>query len=197
MLGREIEDLIEALARLPGLGPRSARRLALTLLQRKERLLSPLREALVAVENHVVSCQLCGGFDTTQPCTLCCDPKRDGCVLVVVETPADMWTLERAGVLRARYHTLGGTLSALEGRMPEDLRIPQLLARIKKESFKEVILALSARIEGQTTLHYLMEQLAPFQIRVTRLAHGVPMGGTLENLDDGTLTTAFSARTLL
>jgi recombination protein RecR len=191
--GAEIERLIQLLAKLPGLGPRSARRAALVLLKKRETLLEPLgaamREAAAAIRN----CEICGNLDTASPCSLCRDPRRDPVVLCVVEDVADLWALERAGVFRGKYHVLGGALSALDGVTPEKLNLAPLLSRVR-EGVEEVILAMNATVEGQTTAHYLMDALAPANVKVTRLAHGVPVGGELDYLDEGTLSAAFKAR---
>ena len=194
MASPEIEKVIQLLARLPGLGPRSARRAALDLLQRRERLLLPLAEALREAGEKVLVCSNCGNLDTQDPCGLCKDTERDDSVICVVEEVADLWALERSGAFKGRYHVLGGTLSAIDGRGPEQLSIPRLAERAKDEQVSEVILALSATVDGQTTAHYIAERLEPLGITVTRLAHGVPVGGELDYLDDGTLTAAMKAR---
>jgi recombination protein RecR len=193
--GPEIERLIQILARLPGLGPRSARRAALHLIRRKEALLAPLADAMAEVNRAVVVCSVCGNVDTVDPCTICRDPKRDPSVLVVVEDVADRWALERADAIRARYHVVGGTLSALDGRGPEDLNLAGLAARAADPAVKEVILALNATVEGQTTAHYVTDLLQPAGVKVTRLASGVPVGGELDYLDEGTLGAAIRSRT--
>lgn len=191
--GPEIERLIQLLAKLPGLGPRSARRVALVLLKKRELLLEPLAAALRNAADAIVTCETCGNLDTASPCALCRDPRRDSHVLCVVEDVADLWALERAGVFRGRYHVLGGALSALDGVTPERLNVKGLLARAKA-GVEEVILAMNATVEGQTTAHYLMDALDPLAVKVTRLAHGVPVGGELDYLDEGTLSAAFNAR---
>jgi recombination protein RecR len=191
--GPEIERLIQLLAKLPGLGPRSARRVALTLLKKREALLEPLGAAMREAARAIKVCEVCGNLDTTSPCSLCCDPKRDPHVLCVVEDVADLWALERAGVFRGKYHVLGGALSALDGVTPERLNVASLLKRLS-DGVDEVILAVNATVEGQTTAHYLMDTLAPSGVKVTRLAHGVPVGGELDYLDEGTLSAAFKAR---
>ncbi|WP_421981001.1 recombination mediator RecR [Roseibium sp.] len=193
--GPEIERLIQLLAKLPGLGPRSARRAALHLIKKKDQLLVPLSEAMGVAVSEIGICSVCGTVDTSDPCTICSDPKRDETVLVVVEDVADLWALERAGAVKARYHVLGGTLSPLDGIGPEDLNLASLIDRCGSESFNEVILAISATVEGQTTAHYIMDQLAPLGVNVTKLAHGVPVGGELDYLDEGTLAQALKART--
>jgi len=190
--GPEIERLIQLLSRLPGLGPRSARRAALTLLKKKESLLEPLASALREAATAIRSCATCGNLDTADPCALCRDQRRDPQLLCVVEDVADLWALERAGVFKGRYHVLGGALSALEGITPERLNLTPLLARL--EDVQEIILAMNATVEGQTTAHYLMDVLQRPGLRITRLAHGVPVGGELDYLDEGTLSAAFRAR---
>lgn len=193
--GPEIERLIQLLARLPGLGPRSARRAALHLIKKKDDLLVPLAEAMdVAVESIVV-CSTCGNIDTTNPCTICSDPRRDQSVLVVVEDVADLWALERAGAINARYHVLGGVLSPLDGVGPDDLAIAPLVKRVAAGGIGEVILAVNATVEGATTAHYVTDQLAGLNVKVSRLAHGVPVGGELDYLDEGTLSAAMRSRT--
>ncbi len=194
--GPEIERLIQLLAKLPGLGPRSARRAALTLLKKRELLLEPLAGALREAADAITTCEICGNLDTTSPCALCRDSRRDGHVLCVVEDVADLWALERAAVFKGRYHVLGGALSALDGITPERLNVKSLLARVG-EGVEEVILAMNATVEGQTTAHYLMDTLEPTGVKITRLAHGVPVGGELDYLDEGTLSAAFSARRTL
>ncbi|MEO1112788.1 MAG: recombination mediator RecR [Pseudomonadota bacterium] len=193
--GPEIERLIQLLAKLPGLGPRSARRAALHLIKKKDQLLVPLAEAMGVAVSEIGICSICGTVDTSDPCTICSDPKRDETVLVVVEDVADLWALERAGAVKARYHVLGGTLSPLDGVGPDDLNLASLIDRCGSEGFSEVILAISATVEGQTTAHYIMDQLAPLGVNVTKLAHGVPVGGELDYLDEGTLAQALKART--
>ena len=194
MAGSKIEHLIQMLARLPGLGPRSGRRAALALLDKRETLLKPLIAALTSAERSVLVCGSCGNLDTTDPCTLCVNVKRDGGTLCVVEDVASLWALERAGVFAGRYHVLGGVLSPLDGVGPDDLSIANLVARATESHVGEVILALSATVEGQTTAHYLVDRLADSGAIVTRLAHGVPIGGELDYLDDGTLGAALKAR---
>jgi recombination protein RecR len=193
--GPEIERLIKLLAKLPGLGPRSARRAALHLIKKKDQLLVPLAEAMGVAVSEIGICSACGTVDTSNPCTICCDPKRDQAVLVVVEDVADLWALERAGAINARYHVLGGTLSPLDGIGPEDLNLASLIDRCGTEDLSEIILAISATVEGQTTAHYIMDQLSHLDVSVTKLAHGVPVGGELDYLDEGTLTQALKART--
>ena len=192
--GPEIERLIGLLAKLPGLGPRSARRAALTLLKRREQLLSPLAEALADAAAKVKTCQVCGALDTRDPCAICADATRDGALICVVEEVGALWAMERAGAFRGRYHVLGGLLSALDGVGPEALRVGSLLERAHAGAVREVILALPATVDGQTTAHYLAERLAPGGVEVTMLARGVPVGGELDWLDDGTIAQAMRAR---
>ena len=193
-IGSEIERLIQLLSKLPGLGPRSARRAALALLKKRDTLLEPLADALREAADAILTCEICGNLDTQSPCAICSDPRRDPHLLCVVEDVADLWALERAGVFRGRYHVLGGALSALDGITPERLNVTQLLERVK-QNVDEVILAMNATVEGQTTAHYLMDLLG--DLKVTRLAHGVPVGGELDYLDEGTLSAAFKARRAL
>ncbi len=192
--GPEIERLIQLLARLPGLGPRSARRAALQLVKKKEQLLAPLAAALAEARDAIVTCETCGNIDTVTPCTLCRDETRDRSLICVVEEVGDLWALERAGVLNGLYHVLGGTLSPLDGVGPEDLSITKLVERAGVPQVKEVLLALNATVEGQSTVHYLMDQLSGPNLTVSRLAHGVPIGGELDYLDEGTLAAAVKAR---
>jgi len=194
MTGPEIETLIQLLAKLPGLGPRSARRAALDLLKRRETLLKPLAEALDLAAEKIVTCGACGNLDTVNPCSICADARRDAALLCVVEEVADLWAIERSAAFRGRYHVLGGVLSALDGVGPEDLSIARLVERASAAEVKEIILAMNATVEGQTTSHYVTDRLAGTQVQVTRLAHGVPVGGELDYLDDGTLTAALRAR---
>ena len=191
--GPEIERLIQLLSKLPGLGPRSARRAALALLKKREVLLEPLGNAMRDAAAAIKTCEVCGNLDTSSPCSLCNDPRRDAHILCVVEDVADLWALERASVFRGKYHVLGGALSALDGITPEKLNMAPLIARVR-DGVEEVILAMNATVEGQTTAHYLMDALAASTVKVTRLAHGVPVGGELDYLDEGTLSHAFKAR---
>lgn len=193
--GPEIERLIQLLARLPGLGPRSARRAALHLIKRREQLLGPLGDALKVANERVRVCSSCGNIDTSDPCTICRDPRRDASLLVVVEDVSDLWALERSGAVQARYHVLGGVLSALDGVGPENLNLAGLVARAAEPGVKEILLALSATVDGQTTAHYVTELLQHLPLKVTRLAHGVPVGGELDYLDEGTLSAAIRSRT--
>jgi recombination protein RecR len=190
----EIERLIQLLARLPGLGPRSARRAALHLMKRRESLMLPLADGLRQAAERLRNCSLCGNLDTNDPCALCTDPERDDAQICVVEEVADLWAIERSRAFTGRYHVLGGTLSALDGRGPEDLRLDALAARARAPEVREVILALSATVDGQTTAHYVTERLGGGDLTITRLAHGVPVGGELDYLDDGTLSTALKSR---
>lgn len=192
--GPEIERLVQLLARLPGLGPRSARKAALALLKRREDLLVPLADALAVAVSSIVECPTCGSLDTVAPCTICRDARRDRSVIVVVEEMGDLWALERAAVINAPYHVLGGHLSPLDGIGPDRLNIAKLVERVATGDVKEVILALNATVEGQSTAHYLTEQLAPTGVAVSRLAQGVPIGGELDYLDEGTLAAAVKAR---
>lgn len=190
----EIDGLIQLLAKLPGLGPRSARRAVLTLLKRRESLLLPLIGALQTAADRVARCTLCGNLDTVDPCRICTDPRRDHARLCVVEDVADLWALERAGCHRGSYHVLGGVLSALDGVGPEDLGIGRLAARAAANGVREVILALSFTVDGQATAHYLADTLKPLNVAITSIAHGVPLGGELHYLDDATLTMAIGGR---
>ena len=192
--GPEIERLIQLLARLPGLGPRSARRAALHLIKKREQLMMPLASALEAASEKITVCRVCGNIDSQNPCTVCTDPRRDPSVIVVVADVADLWALERANAVSARYHVLGGTLSPLDGVGPEDLTIEQLVNRVHSGEVKELILALSATVDGQTTAHYITDLVASSGVKVTRLAHGVPVGGELDYLDEGTLAAAIKQR---
>ena len=193
--GPEIEQLIMLLARLPGLGPRSARRAVLHLIKKKDQLMVPLSAALDRAVAAVTVCEVCGNVDTMSPCHICSDPRRDNGLLIVVEDVADLWALERAGVGAVKYHVLGGVLSPLDGVGPDDLSIDALLRRAPE--FSEIVLAVNATIEGQTTAHYITDRLQPSGIKITRLAHGVPVGGELDYLDEGTLSQALRARTVL
>ena len=193
--GPEIERLIQLLARLPGLGPRSARRAALFLIKKREMLMTPLAAALQASLEKIEVCRVCGNIDSQNPCTVCTDIKRDGGVIVVVAAVADLWALERAGAIKARYHVLGGTLSPLDGVGPQDLTIDALVNRVHAEKPHELILALNATVDGQTTAHYVTDLIQDTGIKVTRLAHGVPVGGELDYLDEGTLAAAIRQRT--
>ncbi|MCH7864911.1 MAG: recombination protein RecR [Proteobacteria bacterium] len=194
MVSAEIERLIGLLAKLPGLGPRSARRTVLHLIKRRESLGAPLAKAMADAVRNVKTCSTCGNLDTLDPCQLCADPDRDDQVICIVEDVADLWALERAASFKGRYHVLGGTLSALDGVGPDDLNIPGLMGRVAGGAVKEVILATSATVDGQTTAHYLSDRLAETGVQVTQLAHGVPVGGELDYLDDGTLAAALKDR---
>ena len=194
MASQEIEALASALARLPGLGPRAARRAVLWLIKRRESALPQLLAALDTVRQNLVECQTCGNVDTTDPCGICADPRRDARALCVVEDVADLWALDRARLFTGRYHVLGGRLSALEGVRPEDLTIGRLLDRVHAGGIDEVVLAMNATLEGQTTAHYIAERLEDLPVRVTQLAHGLPVGGELDYMDEGTLAQALRAR---
>ena len=191
---REIEALIELMARLPGLGPRSARRAVLVLLKRRGALMAPLAQAMAQVAISARDCRVCGNIGTADVCGICSDDRRTTGEICVVEDVADLWALERSGVFKGRYHVLGGTLSALDAVGPEELRLPDLIARVKAEGIREVILALNATVDGQTTAHYIADALAPSGVKITSLAQGVPIGGELDYLDDGTLGAALRAR---
>ncbi|WP_445490574.1 recombination mediator RecR [Rhodopseudomonas sp. RCAM05734] len=194
--GPEIEKLIQLLARLPGLGPRSARRAALHLIKKREALMTPLAGALQVAIDKIQVCKTCGNIDTQNPCTICTDPRRDPSIIVVVSDVSDLWALERATATTGTYHVLGGTLSPLDGVGPDDLTIDALVSRAHGSQVTELILALNATVDGQTTAHYITDLLQEAGVKVTRLAHGVPVGGELDYLDDGTLTAAMRQRTL-
>lgn len=194
MVGPEIERLIQLLSRLPGLGPRSARRAALHLVDKREILLQPLAQALAEVADKVKTCPICGNYDSIQPCSICADTRRDGTLLCVVEDVGALWAMERTNAFRGRYHVLGGLLSALDGIGPDELGIPKLVQRVGDDGVKEIILATPATIEGQTTAHTIAERLAGHGVTVSGLAHGVPVGGTIDYLDDGTISAALRAR---
>ena len=193
--GPEIERLVQLLARLPGLGPRSARRAALFLIKKREQLMGPLASAMQTALEKIVVCRICGNVDSQNPCTVCTDERRDPSVIVAVADVADLWALERAGAINARYHVLGGTLSPLDGIGPQDLTIDALVSRAHDERVQEVIVALNATVDGQTTAHYITDLLHDAGVRVTRLAHGVPVGGELDYLDEGTVAAAIRSRT--
>lgn len=193
--GPEIERLIQLLARLPGLGPRSARRAALHLIKKRDTLLGPLSDALRVASERIVVCSTCGNVDTADPCTICRDPRREGAILVVVEDVSDLWALERSGAINGLYHVLGGVLSPLDGVRPEHLNLDKLVERAAAPGVTEVILALNATVDGQTTAHYITELLQHLPVKVTKLAHGVPVGGELDYLDEGTLSAAIRQRT--
>lgn len=196
MAGEALDEVVKLLARLPGLGPRSARRAALHLLKRRDAQLRPLVQALSRVADDVASCGVCGNLDVADPCAICTSPGRDPALVCVVEEVDDLWAMERGGAFRGRYHVLGGTLSAIDGIGPDELRVPELLRRIETADAPvgEVVLALGATVDGQTTAHYLADRLQPLGVAVTRLAHGVPLGGQLTYLDDGTIDAALRAR---
>lgn len=193
----DLERLIQCLAKLPGLGPRSARRAVLQMFKRRETVLEPLLAALAAAAASVQTCAICGNLDSASPCGICANPRRDPHVLCVVEDVSDLWALERSGAFRGRYHVLGGVLSAIDGVGPEDLRIAQLVQRARAAEVEEVILALSFTVDGQTTAFYIAEQLAGCDVRISGIAHGVPLGGELNFLDDATIATALRARRAL
>jgi recombination protein RecR len=193
--GPEIERLIQLLARLPGLGPRSARRAALFLIKKREQIMAPLGAALQTALDKIQVCSVCGNIDTRDPCTVCTDPRRDQSVIVTVADVADLWALERAQAVNARYHVLGGTLSPLDGIGPQDIAIDALITRAHAAEVTEIILALNATVDGQTTAHYITDLLHGADVKVTRLAHGVPVGGELDYLDEGTLAAAIRQRT--
>ena len=194
MASQEIEALASALARLPGLGPRSARRAVLWLVKNRERALPQMVEALAAVQDTLVECEICFNVDTRNPCGICADPRRDSKAICVVEDVSDLWALDRARLFQGTYHVLGGKLSALDGVRPEDLTVGELLARVEAGGIDEIVLAMNATLEGQTTAHYLSERLEAFPVKVTQLAHGLPVGGELDYLDEGTLAQALRAR---
>lgn len=194
MNGPEIQRLIQGLSKLPGLGPRSGRRIALHLLKKREQVFKPLLEAMTVAEKTVKVCQQCYNLDTLDPCSICRDPRRDATQLCVVEDVADLWALERAKIFRGHYHILGGVLSAIDGIGPQQLMIGSLVERLKQAGIQEIVLALNATMDGQTTIHYLIDCLKPYGVKLSTLAHGVPVGGEMDYLDDGTLSTAFSAR---
>jgi recombination protein RecR len=194
MASHEIETLAQALSKLPGLGPRSARRAVLYLLKKRESAMAPLLRALESVNERLATCDICGNVDTTNPCGICSDPRRDAKMLCVVEDVADLWALERSRLFPGRFHILGGHLSALAGIRPEDLGIDTLIARVAEGGIDEVVLAMNATLDGQTTAHYIAERLETYPVRLTQLAHGLPVGGELDYLDDGTLAQALRAR---
>lgn len=194
MASQEIEALTQSLSRLPGLGPRSARRAVLWLIKRRETSLVQLLAALEGVARRLIECATCGNVDTANPCGICTDPRRDARSLCVVEDVSDLWALDRARLFAGRYHVLGGRLSALEGVRPEDLAIGKLIERVSKGGIDEVVLAMNATLEGQTTAHYIAERLESYPVRITQLAHGLPVGGELDYLDEGTLAQALRAR---
>ncbi len=194
MASPEIEALTQALSRLPGLGPRSARRAVLHLIKRREGAMTPLLRALEQVNEKLAVCATCGNVDTTDPCGICADPRRDARLLCVVEEVSDLWALDRSRLFPGRFHVLGGRLSALEGVRPEDLNIDRLISRVAAGGVDEIVLAMNATLEGQTTAHYLAERLETYPVRITQLAHGLPVGGELDYLDEGTLAQALRAR---
>ena len=191
---RDIDALIDLMARLPGLGPRSARRAVLAMLKKREALMAPLAQSLATVALSARDCQICGNIGTSDICAICADPARATGDICVVEDVADLWAMERSRAFKGRYHILGGTLSALDGVGPDQLRIPMLMERIAQENISEIILALNATVDGQTTAHYIADALEPTQVKITSLAQGVPIGGELDYLDDGTIGAALRAR---
>ena len=193
--GPEIERLIQLLARLPGLGPRSARRVALFLIKKREQIMAPLGAAIQSALEKIEICKICGNIDSRNPCAICTDPRRDSTIIIVVADVADLWALERARAVNARYHVLGGTLSPLDGVGPQDLAIDALIARAQDPAIAELVLALNATVDGQTTAHYITDFLDGTKVKITRLAHGVPVGGELDYLDEGTLAAALRQRT--
>ncbi|MEM8920529.1 MAG: recombination mediator RecR [Pseudomonadota bacterium] len=193
-MGPEIIRLIDLISKLPGLGPRSARRAALHLLKKPDQLLIPLSRALADAADKITACQICGNYDTSDPCAVCRAPGRDARLICVVEDVSDLWAMERSGAFRGRYHVLGGVLSALDGVGPDDLNVDRLIARAQEMDEGEIVLAMNATVDGQTTAHYLADRLAETGVSVTRLAHGVPVGGELGQLDDGTIAAALSSR---
>lgn len=194
MSGPEIERMIQLLAKLPGLGPRSARRAALHLIKRRDAMLVPLARAMTDAADHVRTCSICGNFDSNDPCAICADARRDPSVICVVEDVAGLWALERSNAFRGRYHVLGGVLSALDGIGPDDLNITGLVARAAQPDVREVILATGVTVDGQTTAHYIADRLAGCDVVISGLAHGIPVGGELDYLDDGTISAALRAR---
>ncbi|GIS06200.1 MAG: recombination protein RecR [Candidatus Dadabacteria bacterium] len=194
MNNSEIDNLISLLSRLPGIGPRSARRMALNLLKQPESLMKPLAESLITTANSIMNCNTCGNLDTEEICSICVDERRDISTIIVVEEIADLWALERAAVHKGKYHVLGGTLSAIDGVGPDDLGINSLIQRANDPEVDEIILALNATIDGQTTAYFITDQLKDCNVKVSRLAHGVPVGGELDYMDDGTLQTALQSR---
>ena len=194
MNNSEIDNLISLLSRLPGIGPRSARRMALNLLKQPESLMKPLAESLITTANSIMNCNICGNLDTEEICSICVDERRDISTIIVVEEIADLWALERAAVHKGKYHVLGGTLSAIDGVGPDDLGIKSLIQRANDPEVDEIILALNATIDGQTTAYFITDQLKDCNVKVSRLAHGVPVGGELDYMDDGTLQTALQSR---
>jgi recombination protein RecR len=192
--GPEIERLVQLLAKLPGLGPRSARRAVLKLFEKREQVMIPLAEAMAQAADKIQECDVCHNLDVNNPCSICTDTRRDPTLICVVETVGDLWALERASAFKGRYHVLGGVLSALDGVGPDDLNLASLISRVQSDEVKEVILALNATVDGQTTAHFVSDKLTPLGVSVTSLARGVPVGGELDYLDDGTLSAAFRSR---
>ena len=197
MIGKEIDRLIKIVAKLPSLGPRSARRIVLQLLKKKESTLLPFIEALSVVAQNVKTCEICGNYDTISPCSICCSDKKENDLICVVQDVSDLWAMEKVSLFKGKYHVLGGVLSALDGVAPEDLNIENLLHRIRKQEIKEVVLALPATVDGQITTHYLLSKLKEANVKVSTLAQGIPMGAELDYMDEGTLQLAFNSRKLL
>jgi len=197
MIGQEIKNLIHMLSKLPGVGPRSARRMAIQMLKKRESLMHPLAHAIETAADAIEVCQTCNNLDSQNPCHICSDTSRDRSQICIIEQIGDLWALERTGSYQGYYHVLGGTLSALDGIGPEDLNIPELLKRAQTDHCQEVIIGLNATIDGQTTTHYLTDLLQNCDVNITRLAHGVPIGGELDYLDDGTITTALRSRSAI
>lgn len=197
MAGKEIEKLIKIVAKLPSLGTRSSRRIVLQLLKKRESLFLPLIEAMTEVSENIQTCEICGNFDTTSPCSVCASEKREDTTLCVVQDVADLWAMERVSFFKGKYHVLGGVLSALDGVAPEDLNIDSLLSRVKKDGVKEIILALPATVDGQITSHYLVSKLKGEEVKVTTLAQGIPMGAELDYMDEGTIQLALNSRKIM
>ena len=197
MAGQDIEKLIKLVSKLPSLGSRSARRIVLQLLKKRENLFLPLIEAMNNVAENVKTCEICGNFDTSSPCSICCSDLRNNTILCVVQDVADLWAMERVSLFKGKYHVLGGILSALDGITPEDLNVDHLLERIASEDIKEVILALPATVDGQITAHYLLSRLKEFDIKVSTLAQGIPVGAELDYMDEGTIQLALNPRKAL
>ena len=194
MIGNDIEHLIKILGRMPGLGPRSARRAVLHLLKNRESMMLPLAQGLERAAHSIEECPQCHNLDTQKPCNICANASRDAGVMCVVEDISDLWAIEKTGAFKGYYHVLGGTLSALDGITPEDLSIPHLVSRASADNMREIIIALNATIDGQTTAHYIADRLASCNVQISQLAHGIPIGGQIDNLDDGTLSTALKSR---
>ena len=197
MAGQEIEKLIKLIAKLPSLGTRSARRIVLQLIKKREALMLPLLESLREVSEGIKTCEICGNYDTSSPCSVCCSPAKDASVICVVQDVADLWAMERVSQFRGKYHVLGGILSALDGISPEDLNIEPLLARVQSGEIKEIILAMPATVDGQITSHYMLSKLKQYDVKVSSLAQGIPMGAELDCMDEGTIQLALNSRKIL